>query len=216
MKTKSTLTCSGAPARVVTLIAASLLLPVFTDPAAAEATGAGRKLHGTATITFYGTSTLHDFSGMVPAQPFVLTLASNRWSAEAKVLTKEMSTANAKRDLKMWDMFAATKFPNIQGQVTDAPRAVSGETNATLHLRIRKTEHDLPVEISQWTEGAGGVRFHARWDVSLKAYGLKPPSVLGLIRVGDRVRVEADVVASPPASSAVTGNHDSAESESKP
>lgn len=178
-------------------IAALLALADSHTVAADNGTpGAARTLHGAATIEFSGSSTLHDFSGVVPAQPFTLTLTSNNWSAEASVLTKEMSTANAKRDLKMWDMFAASKYPSIRGTVSGAPLPDSGETNVTMRLRIRKTERDVPVEISRWTNNAEGVRFHARWDVSLKAYGLKPPSVLGLIRVDDKVRVEADVVAS--------------------
>ena len=59
------------------------------------------------------------------------------------------------------------------------------------------------MRVSDWLQSGDEVRFHAEWDVSLDEFGLKPPSVLGVIRVGDRVRIEADVTASrtnyPPA-----------------
>jgi hypothetical protein len=54
---------------------------------------------------------------------------------------------------------------------------------------------DLPVRISDWSETAEAVQFRAIWELSLKQYRLKPPSVLGVIRVGDKVRLEARVTA---------------------
>ncbi len=42
------------------------------------------------------------------------------------------------------------------------------------------------------------IKFRAEWEVSLKEYRLKPPSVLGVIRVGDKARLEAEVTAYRP------------------
>jgi hypothetical protein len=64
-----------------------------------------------------------------------------------------------------------------------------------LTLRIRDRQHELPVCVTGWTETPEAVQFHASWDVSLKQYNLKPPSVIGVIRVGDRVHLEAQIAA---------------------
>ncbi len=154
-----------------------------------------RTLPASAQITFQGTSTLHDFEGRVAAQPFVLTLASNTWSAKAAVVSSQMSTAHEGRDAKMWDMLAAKVYRQITGEVRPSPIPPAAGTNVTLSLRIRDRQHDLPVRITGWTETADAIQFRAAWDVSLKDYGLKPPSVIGVIRVGDRVHLEAQVTA---------------------
>jgi len=147
-----------------------------------------------AIIHFSATSTLHDFGGTVPAQPFMLTLSSNAWSAEADVLAGLMETAHPSRDRKMRRMFNTNAYPFIRGKVSSAPIPNAAGTNVTLSLWIRDRKHDLSARVTDWSETATRIAFHAEWDVSLTQYGLKPPSVLGLIRVGDKVRLAADVV----------------------
>lgn len=148
-----------------------------------------------AIIRFAATSTLHDFGGEVPAQPFVLTVASNSWSAEASVLSGTMGTGNGSRDKKMHEMFNTNDYPRIHGKVAAAPIPISAPTNATLRLTIRDQLQDVPVEISRWSETISNVTFHATWKLSLKQFKLKPPSVIGLVRVGDTVQLQADVTA---------------------
>jgi len=53
----------------------------------------------------------------------------------------------------------------------------------------------LPARVTGWQETPERIQFHADWELSLEEYGLKPPSVLGVIRVGDRVKLSADVIA---------------------
>jgi hypothetical protein len=101
-------------------------------------------------------------------------------------------------------MLNTNAHPLLHGRVAVAPVPAPGTaTNALLRLQIAGRALDLPVRVSDWLQSADEVRFHAEWDVSLDEFGLKPPSVLGVIRVGDRVRIEADVSASrtnyPPA-----------------
>jgi len=128
-------------------------------------------------------------------QPFVLNLGSNSWSAEAEVLAALMNTASAGRDKNMYKMLNTNDHPRIHGTVTLAPLASKGATNATLRLKIRNQEHDLPVQISSWLDTTDRLSFHAEWDLSLKQFQLKPPSVIGIIRVGDNVHLNADVTA---------------------
>ena len=155
-----------------------------------------QRLPATATIQFAGTSTLHDFGGSLPSQPFTLVLSNGTWSAEADVLSGLMNTAHEKRDRKMHEMFATNAFPKMYGTVTAAPVPGAAGTNATLRLKIRDKSHDLAARFTGWTEDARQITFHGTWELSLKDYALKPPSVLGVIRVGDRIKLEADVTAS--------------------
>jgi polyisoprenoid-binding protein YceI len=171
---------------------AALLAMLLT---AAAQSPAPQRWPATAVIRFDGTSTLHDFGGTIAAQPFVLTVVSNTWSATADVLAAQMDTASEGRDRNLHKMLDTNSHPRLRGSVSNAPVPLAGPTNATLRFQIRNQEHDLPVRVENWTETAERVQFHAAWEVSLKQYGLKPPSVLGVIRVGDKVRVEADVVA---------------------
>lgn len=175
-----------------TLVCGAVVLAVQFFPAAAQTTGPHR-WPAEAIIRFNGTSTLHDFGGVLAAQPFVFTMISNTWSAEADVLAAQMNTASEGRDRNMHKMFDTNSYPRLHGSVSNAPVPVAGGTNITLGFQIRNQKLELPVRVENWTETAERIEFHAGWEVSLKQYGLKPPSVLGVIRVGDKVRVEADV-----------------------
>jgi hypothetical protein len=157
-----------------------------------------RRLDGVARITFQGTSTLHNFEGHVMSEPFPLILTPNSWSAKAQVLGGDMTTSNIKRDKNMWVMLATNLHPRLSGEVQDSPRPPGPGTNATLALTIRNQKMDLPVRITDWSETKDGIHFHADWELSLKAYGLKAPSVAGFIKVGDIVRLHADIAATNP------------------
>lgn len=161
-----------------------------------------RELSAVAQIVFRGTSTLHDFEGRVRSEPFQLLLSTNTWSARTDVIAASMATSNGRRDRAMWIMLATNLYPRLSGQVENAVRGPTSNAPALLSLRIRDQQTNLPVTLTDWTETTNGVRFHATWDISLKQFGLKPPSVMGFIRVGDRVHLDADVTAVPVASPA--------------
>lgn len=171
------------------------LLTCIAQAALAQASDPSR-WPAEALIHFSGTSTLHDFGGDVPAQPFALTVSSNSWSAEADVMSGLMATGSDGRDKNMHRMLNTNDHPRIHGRITTAPKPAAGSTNATLSLKISGQQHDLPVQISSWSETDDRLSFHAEWDLSLKQFKLKPPSVIGIIRVGDMVHLSADVTAS--------------------
>jgi hypothetical protein len=157
-----------------------------------------------AEIRFDATSTLHDFGGSLPAQPFLLVLSNGTWSADADVLARLMATGHEKRDRNMYRMLNTNAHPRLHGRVVAAPIPAPGRmTNVTLNLKIAGRAHDLPARVSEWHQSSNEVRFRTEWEVSLNDFALKPPSVLGVIRVGDRVRIQAYVTASrtnhPPA-----------------
>jgi len=145
-------------------------------------------------IQFHGRSTLHDFHGTASAPTVMFQLRDGTWSAAAKVQVSGMDTANAKRDGKMRQMFEAAAFPTIRGVVTNAPVPVTGTTNITMELQIRDVTRPVTVTISDWQARPGGYQFHGTGTVSLKEFGLKPPSVMGMIRVADAVTLETDVI----------------------
>jgi hypothetical protein len=165
---------------------------------AAAAADSVQRLPARAVIHFAGTSTLHDFGGQLPAQPFLLILSNGTWSAAAEVWAGQMATENAKRDHKMHEMLRTNDHPRIQGAVTGAPIPGSAGTNVTLALKICDTTQSWNARVGKWQESADAIRFHAEWELSLKQYGLKPPSVAGVIRVGNTVKLEADVIATKP------------------
>lgn len=156
-----------------------------------------REYSGVAKITFTGTSTLHDFEGQVSSRLFALRIQSNTWSATADVLSGSMTTANDSRDRNMWKMLGTNVFPQIKGVIREAiiPSSDTGTAAASMTLGIRDRRQDIPVTFSNWSESEGILRFKADWNVSLRQYNLNPPSVMGVIRVGDKVRLHAEVVA---------------------
>jgi hypothetical protein len=166
---------------------ACLTQAAFAQPSVPE------KWPAEAVIRFAATSTLHDFGGEVAAQPFFLTMVSNRWVAEADVLSGSMATAKEARDKTMHEMFNTNDYPRIHGKAAFALAPADGPTNAVLSLKIRDQQHDLPVRISNWVQTSTNIHFHAAWQVSLKQFKLKPPSVIGVIRVGDTVKLDAEV-----------------------
>jgi len=183
---------------IVVCVSLCAVGPTSADPAL-------QGVQGRCEIRFFGSSTLHDFSGEVSARPFQLTPhidASNGrawWSGSIEVAVVDMNTGIERRDRKMRAMFDADRFPHI---VADLPgirsaalaRARSGvESNFDFSLTIRETKRPVTAKISNWTEDERRASFGAEFELSLDSFGLEVPPVLGLLRVGDVVRVRAQV-----------------------
>ena len=156
-----------------------------------------------AAIQFYGTSTLHDFHGTVAARPFAVEVsdASNpstlKVNGTVQVQVSDMLTRNKKRDSNMHKMLGQARYPLIEGTVEDAVLTREGETTIKLALRIRDCTQEIDATVTGWTNSEDQVSFDIAFPVSLEAFGLEPPSELGLIRVGNRVDVRCHV--GPPA-----------------
>jgi hypothetical protein len=189
---KQTVTCLAKRATLQATAITAALLALYLPMAKAEP---AKEYNAQADIEFLGTSTLHDFSGKVAAEPFKLQVGTDTWSALAKVRPGAMSTNHKSRDRKMRKMFDASRHSLMTGTVYKAAKPKNGNGTAKLHLRICETEMEIPVAITRWSESADEIRFHATTRVSLKKIGLKPPSVLGLIRVGDIVTLKISVMA---------------------
>jgi len=181
-------------------IAAFLLLALASSASAGN-------LKGNCDIRILGTSTLHDFSGTVRCQPFPVSLvgdADGRMvipGVEIAVLVEEMDTQNKSRDKQMREMFQSERFPRIQAVLSNLDPAKirqemrndpNGKGTVELTLKIRDVERRIQAVISNLRENPGWVSFDAEFPLSLKEYGLKPPTVFfGAIRVGDKVMANA-------------------------
>jgi polyisoprenoid-binding protein YceI len=177
-----------------------LLLLLSAPPAFAGEVG------GTCDVRFQGTSTLHDFSGKGVCMPFNASMvrdAAGRSflpSVEVEVPVAGMDTGNKSRDGQMREMFQADRFPRIRASVRDVDvgrlreemgKDPEGKAPLDLLLRIRDVERKVRATAGNLEETGERVSFALEFPVSLKEFGLKPPSVLGIIRVGDKVSVKA-------------------------
>jgi polyisoprenoid-binding protein YceI len=127
-------------------------------------------------------------------------------NAVVRVPVASMDTAHSKRDKKMYRMFDSDNYPLIKGYLADfEPQFVlrqlrdKGDEPAHLsfQLRIRNVTRPVEASISELQESQQRISFVAEFPVSLSDFQLKAPSVLGLIRVADNVRVVVNVVLYP-------------------
>ncbi len=184
--------------KIVRIAVTFLLLPAVYAP--------GGEIRGDCHIRFLGTSTLHDFTGTVRCMPFSADLARGEDGGtsipevDISVPVDEMDTGNKDRDSQMRDMFRSERFPMIRGiirnvDVDESRRRMGreGKVAFDLALRIRDVEKIVPVTVTGFREEGQRVRFDFTFPVSLRDFGLKPPSFLFIVRVGDRVDVTGNV-----------------------
>ncbi len=146
--------------------------------------------------------TLHDFYGTAIPEPFTATISgadgNQRFDMIIRVTIDKMDSRNTKRDKDMREMFNAPKHPVITGTFSgiDWDEVVKGSANGPVELPFTLTisgrEQPKVASVTNLhTDTDGSISFDLSFDVSLKAHGLKRPSMMGMIRVGDRVQVTA-------------------------
>ncbi len=181
-----------------TFLAIVLLLPLSLQAAAGE-------IRGTCEVRFVGTSSLHDFSGTGRCLPFSAPLVRTPEggtvlpAVELEVPVAEMKTGIDSRDAKMREMFHADRHPRIRAEArgidADALRGRmradrEGKAPIGIALGINGVERTIQATAGNLKEEGNRVLFEIEFPVSLKEFGLSPPTVLGIIRVGDRVAVK--------------------------
>ena len=182
-------------------LAAAVLLLLGT-PALADG------IRGTCGFRFSATSTLHDFAGAGTCRPFSAPLLRDAEGksvlamVDVEVPVAEMSTGNDKRDREMRTMFQSDRHPAIRASARDVDtgalrgRAAAdpeGKAPLQITLTIRGVERTIDATVNHLETEGGRVACDIAFPVSLKEFDLKPPSVLGIIRVGDRVDVTARI-----------------------
>ncbi len=162
-------------------------------------------IQGTCDVRFFGTSTLHDFDGTVRSIPFTAAVSRDAAgnpvvpSVELEFPVADMRTGIETRDGKMREMFQSDRYPVIRAEVKDVEagrfreamrNAQGGKVPLDVTVLIRGVQRKVQATAYNWKEKGGRVGFDIEFPLSLKEFELKAPSVIGLIRVGDRVVVK--------------------------
>lgn len=158
---------------------------------------------GNSKISFEGTSTLHDWGGKVDAKPFVAKVTTdaggNPTRVEASVIVEaaKMNTAEAKRDENMRKAMKADAYPLITGVIDASFTAIrqgdAAPASLPLKLTLLDKTQDITGRISNWKLNGDKASFDLDFNLSLKTSGIKVPSVLLVIRVGDTIKVHCAV-----------------------
>lgn len=149
---------------------------------------------GECTVSFHGSSTLHDFHGRGACQPFTATRTDGVVDiSRITVAVAGLDTDNSKRDKKMREMFDEKKYPVITAG--SGPLALKdARSKVAFRLKIKDIEKPVTATVTNFTETDAGITADVAFTLSLAEYHLKPPSVLGMIRVDDKVSVQATIV----------------------
>jgi len=190
------------------LLATMVALFSPTSAGEAKAEPAPATIRGACDVAFLITSTLHDVPGTARCLPFAAVLARDAAgrqvipSVEVEVPVAGMDTRNSSRDVKLREMFRSERFPRIHAAAQDVDverlrvetgKGREGIASIDLLLRIRDRERKVRARASNLKETGERVTFDLEFPVSLGEFDLKAPSVLGIIRVGDKVSVNANV-----------------------
>lgn len=197
-------------------IRAGLLLATLvavTPPSSAGAASADSPvagaIGGACEVAFLVTSTLHDVPGSARCLPFAAVLALDAAGrqvipvVEVEVPVAGMDTRNRSRDRQMREMFRSERFPRIHAAAHDVNverireetgKGREGKSPLDLLIRIRDVERKVRATASRLEESGGRVTFVLEFPVSLGEFDLKAPSVLGIVRVGDKVTVKTTFI----------------------
>ncbi|MDF1813752.1 MAG: YceI family protein [Verrucomicrobiales bacterium] len=163
---------------------------------------------GSCRIQFNGKSTLHDFTGNVTAEPFLIAVSNPtdpvNAAARGRVVAKaaKMDTQKPARDRKMYKVMGTGSFPDVVvdlGNLTAAAtKPVAGgpvptPTVIPFDLTIKGKTKKTIGKVSNWNYTDSKITFRVAFPVSLTSYGIKPPSVVGIVKVEDMISVTADV-----------------------
>jgi polyisoprenoid-binding protein YceI len=178
----------------------TLWIVIFSYLSIFGVTAFGDLQPGTCTIKFSGSSTLHDFHGSVSSAPFELDFqkmgqTNYVLSGTITAAVAKMDTENKKRDKKMRRMFEEAAYPlitvEIKNLIVPATKLAEPRFERNVILSIRNKKVTKSVHISNYRITKQSISFNVEFPVSLSEFGLKSPSVMKLIKVGDTVNVTA-------------------------
>ncbi|MFZ4855496.1 MAG: YceI family protein [Desulfuromonadaceae bacterium] len=159
---------------------------------------------GDCDIVFQGSSTLHGFHGKARCQPFTVNIIDGIIdSSKLNVAIADMDTDNGKRDKNMREMFEEKKYPLITGSAAAVAlkdiRTSQKSGSDSLHkisfkLKIRDVVKPVTATVKNFVETDSRITSDVAFTLSLADYQLQPPSVLGMIKVDDKVSVTATFI----------------------
>lgn len=151
-------------------------------------------MHGSAAAEFKVKATVDSFTGKAVSEPLELQPGDDSISVTFAIA--KMETGKKKRDKEMMHMFHAEEFPLITG-TTPAVRVLDLKPGENAELPVSVTIHGVTKQVVGMATAIvpteDGLSFDLEFPLSLKEFGLKPPSVMGIIRVNDQVQVVSHV-----------------------
>lgn len=150
-------------------------------------------------VTFDGDSTLHGFHGKakeIAAEnvSFDFSTAMMNSPRKVRIPIAALDTGNSRRDAAMRKMFDTGHFPemiwdaaSMDCTALSEPGWWTCEQSGTLTIRDISQTYILKLTLTE--DDSDNLEADGDLDVSLADFKLKPPSVLGVIKVGDKVRI---------------------------
>jgi polyisoprenoid-binding protein YceI len=150
-------------------------------------------------LEFEGHSTLHGFTGTSRelSGELLYDPDQHRLAQPTEILVPVASfrTGNDRRDRAMRAMFEADRFPAIRMTVTsidplEASADAGGRRRYRLSGQAQVRAVTQPVAVDVWAmESPDSIEASGELRLTASQFGLKPPSVAGLIRVRDELVV---------------------------
>jgi len=149
-------------------------------------------------VDFICKSTLHDFNGTARKLIGNFEQDLNIAKGFIDVDVASLTTDEPQRDKNMYQMFDATQYPQIHftfkdTDLTDVVDHHDGQIKFTGVLTIHNISHPVTL-ISKGHMLEDTLMCEGQVSIHLKDFDLKPPSILGLIRVSDEVAVRYNIV----------------------
>lgn len=143
---------------------------------------------GSASAEYAVKATMDSFTGKATSEP--IAIADGTTELPVTFQIAKMETGKKKRDVEMQHMFGADQHPYITGLTqADAVMKLDGAGEVPVTLSIAGKTQERTAKISDVKNADGKLTFTAYLEISLKSFGLKPPSILKIINVGDVVKV---------------------------
>jgi hypothetical protein len=159
-----------------------------------------------------GTSTVRKFSCRAPvfsvevdaapgAVAAVLSAAKAVRTARVRLPVEKMDCGNGTMNEHMLKALKATDAPTIEFRLASYDVAQGAEgVHGTLHgtLTLGGVQRPVAVTARASEAGAGALRITGAYELHMKEFGLKPPSLMmGTMKVGEQATVNFDLVLKP-------------------
>jgi len=145
-------------------------------------------------VSFFSRSTFHDFKGQAHELFGNFEKKNDQIRGAVDVGIIGMTTDNDARDKEMYKMFDATSYSQIHFSfnnvsISEVSQRKDGRISFTGNMTIHQISRPVTIISRGWMLGDALI-CEGEFPVSLKDYNLKPPTILGLIRVNDKVLVK--------------------------
>jgi polyisoprenoid-binding protein YceI len=158
-------------------------------------------------VGFDAKSTLHDFSGVTTAVAGELTTNPARpaeaCSGTVSAQASTLDTGVDARDESMQELLEPQRFPELRfdwtgfdaSSVDATAQRVGGIARG--RLTIHGTAHDVAMPVNVSVDASKRLAIEGQTKIKLSAYGVRPPSKLGVISVEDEITLWVALRARP-------------------